>query len=496
MITSKLTKLLFCFVFICFFTNINALAVVKLPSVFDDSMILQQDCKVNVWGWAKPGEKITIFGSWQNSAIKTEADENGDWKVCIKTPKAGGPYNLTIEGENKIEISNILMGEVWLCGGQSNMQRFIRGAKNGYAEIAEANYPMIRLFTVNRTYTLEPQKNLVSEENKQWIICNTDRDTTGLFSAVGYFFGRELHKKLNVPIGLIDTSIGGTPIQAWMKRDVLMSEPNFKRVFSKYDPNNLTHKNPTCLYNGMIAPLIPFTMKGVIWYQGESNAWGAYEYRRLFPAMINSWRKEWGQGDFPFYYVQIANYFKHDPKLAATQQMPEKGEPSDSTWAELREAQLMALSLPKTGMVVTIDIGEPYDIHPKNKQDVGKRLALWALAKEYNHKDLVYSGPLYEKHEIQGNKIRIYFKYTASGLVVEGDKLEGFAIAGKDKKFVWANAEVDGNTVLIWSDEIEKPVAVRYAWSNWAYCNLFNKEGLPASPFRTDDWPEITINAR
>lgn len=348
-------------------------------------------------------------------------------------------------------------------------------------------------------------------------------ETVPGFSAVGYFFGRELHKELNVPIGLIHTSWGGTPAESWTRRGALESVPDcmpilerfdeamakYPEAKKKYDESMIAWKedvkkakaegknpprrpgapfgpgnphSPAGLYNAMIAPLIPYSIGGAIWYQGESNAGRAYQYRKLFPAMITNWRKDWGQGDFPFLFVQLANFMAVDP------------EPVDSAWAELREAQLMTLALPNAGMAVIIDIGEARDIHPKNKQDVGKRLALWALGKSYGKKQ-VYSGPIYKSKRTEGNKITLEFEHVGGGLAAGGgEPLKGFAVAGADRKFVWADAKIDGNTVIISSDEVSEPAAVRYGWANNPVCNLYNKEGLPASPFRTDDWPGVTVN--
>jgi len=342
---------------------------------------------------------------------------------------------------------------------------------------------------------------------------------------VAYFFGRELHKELNVPVGLIHTSWGGTPAEAWTRREVLEADADFAPILKRYDdavakypqameqykqklaewkqavekakaegkkpprrprapfgPGN-PHA-PAGLYNAMIAPLIPYGIQGAIWYQGESNAGRAYQYRTLFPAMIKNWRDDWGRGKFSFLFVQLANFMKTKP------------EPDESAWAELREAQSMTLALPNTGMAVIIDIGDAVDIHPKNKQDVGKRLALWPLAGIYGKK-LVYSGPIYKSMKADGNSIILSFDHAGGGLVAKGDgQLKGFSIAGADRKFVWADAKIEGNTVVVSSEKVSDPVAVRYAWADNPVCNLYNKEGLPATPFRTDDWPGVTVDAR
>jgi sialate O-acetylesterase len=494
-------------------------ANVKLPAIISDNMVLQRGKKVPIWGWAEPGEKVSVKGSWEWFETSTKAKDNGKWMVKIQPPKAGGSYEIMIKGNNTITLKNILVGEVWICSGQSNMQMSVRSSANAEQEISAADYPKIRLFTVKRNVADKPQ----SDCEGNWTMCSPE--TVPGFSAVAYFFGRELHQQLDVPVGLIHTSWGGTPAEAWTRRGVLESEPDcipilqrfdeamarYPEAKKKYDESLIEWKkavekakaegkkpprrpnppfgpgnphSPAGLYNAMIAPLIPYGIRGAIWYQGESNAGRAYQYRKLFPAMITNWREDWGQGKFPFLFVQLANFMAVDP------------EPVDSAWAELREAQLMTLALPNTGMAVIIDIGEAKDIHPKNKQDVGKRLALWALAKTYG-KDLVYSGPIYKSMRTEGNKIILDFEHVGDGLVVGGgESLKGFAVAGADRKFVWADAKIEGNTVVVSSDEISEPVAVRYAWANNPVCNLYNKEGLPASPFRTDDWPGITADKR
>ncbi|KPK45084.1 MAG: hypothetical protein AMJ65_01115, partial [Phycisphaerae bacterium SG8_4] len=384
---------------------------------------------------------------------------------------------------------------------------------------AAAKYPNIRLFTVTRTVAHKP----LDDCEGSWAPCSPE--TVPDFSAVAYYFGRELHKRLDVPVGLIHTSWGGTPAESWTRIEVLEAgadfQPiltrqaeiiaNYPQAYKEYEqklqewqkaaeeakaegnkpprrpgaPRGPDHPHtPAGLYNGMIAPLIPYGIQGAIWYQGESNAGRAYQYQRLFPAMIMNWREDWGQGNFPFLFVQLANF------------METKDEPGDSSWAELREAQTMTLSLPNTGMATIIDIGEAKDIHPKNKQDVGKRLAFWALAQTYE-KDIVYSGPLYKSMKAEGGKIRLSFDHVGGGLVAAGgEQLKGFAVAGADRKFVWADAKIDGDTVVVSSDDVAEPVAVRYAWADNPVCNLYNKENLPASPFRTDNWPGLTVDAR
>lgn len=628
-----------------------AAADIKLPAVVGDQMVLQQKTSVSVWGWADPGEKVTVKGSWQWFAASTKADGSGKWAVKIKTPKAGGPYDLTIKGNNTIKLKDIMMGEVWVCSGQSNMQWPLSRANNAEAEIAAADHPDIRLFTVARHVSATP----LDDCKGTWQKCSPK--TVAGFSAVGYFFGRKLNKDLNIPIGLISTNWGGTPAESWTNAKTLLKMPDFADKVKRFsdteaiekaqqqyekdllkwqediknidpgmtekwfmpelddsawktvelpslfenteignfdgmvwyrkkidipaemagkemavslgaiDDRDVTFFNgkkigamnawnanrnykipgalvkagqntiairahdtsgaggfsgtaeqmflqagdkkialagswlykkstdqrsiprkpastveinshtPSSLYNGMIHPIIQFGIRGAIWYQGESNASRAYQYRELFPAMINCWREDWGRGDFPFYFVQIAPYANQNP--------------------EIREAQFMTYrSVPNTGMAVTMDIGNPRDIHPRNKQDVGKRLALWALAKDYGKKKITYSGPLYKSFKIEGDKVRLFFDFVGGGLLAKDGPLTDFTIAGEDKKFVDAKAVIDGDTIVVSSDKVKNPVSARFGWTNTAEPNLFNKANLPASPFRTDDWPGITINNR
>ena len=515
---SEITVLIVCWVLLLLNAGV-ALADVRVAAVISDNMVLQRGQKVSIWGWAEPGEEVMISVSWHSMRWAVTANSNGEWMFKINPPRVGGPYNMTITGKNTINVSNIMVGEVWVCSGQSNMQWSVKQSANAEQEISVANYPNIRLFTVARKVATVLQSDCVGS----WTSCSPQ--TIPAFSAVTYYFGRELHKELDVPIGLIHTSWGGTPAEAWTRRKVLEKVADATPILARYDdavakypqakkefeqkviewkeavekaraegkkiprrpraPLGPEHPHsPGGLYNAMIAPLIPYGIRGAIWYQGESNANRAYQYRKLFPAMIKNWRKDWGQGDFPFLFVQLANF------------MAVKPEPVESAWAELREAQLMTLALPNTGMAVIIDVGEADDIHPKNKQDVGKRLALWALAGSYRKK-LVHSGPIYKSMKTKSNQIILHFDYVGGGLVAgQDERLKGFAIAGADHKFVWADAKIDGDSVVVSSNEVSEPVAVRYAWADNPVCNLYNEEGLPASPFRTDDWPGITIDKK
>jgi sialate O-acetylesterase len=637
-------------------------AEVRLPAIISDNVVLQQGTKVRIWGNAKPGERVTV--TFQNKSTETVGDAQGRWQVFIGPLKNGGPAELTV---NSLTIKNVLVGEVWLCSGQSNMEWPLANTIGAAETMAQANYPEIRMFRVEHHTSAEPLTDLEGH----WIV--TTPDEVAHFSAVGYFFGRELYQHLKVPIGLINSSWGGTPAEAWTSHDALVSSPELKPILDRYEsslnmpaqakeayaqavaqweeknlyidagnkgealgyadpatattdwskmdlpqqfetagllidgavwfrrvlelpeswagkdlvlnltpiddqdvtyfngkkvgsigretpnsymiprkyvvPGSLVHggrnviavrvfdsageggfsrggamsiapkgaaesevislrgawdykvelalepkhpdwgsrpeavgvsnqNNPSVLYNAMIAPLVPFAIRGAIWYQGESNAGRAYQYRTLFPIMIRNWRSAWGH-EFPFYFVQLANWHAS------------KAEPDESDWAELREAQTMTLREPQTGMAVTIDIGDENDIHPRNKVDVGRRLAAWALAGTYGQK-IVPSGPLFERFTIEGEKVRIRFKYGGGLKTSDGGVVKGFAIAGEDRRFVWAEARIDGDAVVVWSPKVLKPVAVRYAWADNPVANLYNGAGLPASPFRTDAWPGIT----
>jgi len=619
-----------------------------LPGIFCDHMVLQQQRDVPIWGWAEPGEKIAVtLGSTTRQAV---ASSDGRWKVTLPPMKAGGPFLVTVRGKKAILLKDVMFGEVWLLSGQSNMTFALSGAEGAAAEIPAANYPQIRLFTVPQKSSVVPQQNVSSS----WKICTPE--TVKEFSAVGYFFGRELFRKLGVPIGLIHSSWPGTAAEDWSTAQSLRNDPalapilgswpgasgeskalvahpaafdiefdDFELVkqpadspkpetFDNFDdgssrnrlngywtyewqsaPNSVfqlvqpgrggsgyaarlsgqieasdnamlrtsysaagapadmsayagirfyfrgkgyfrirslqptitdwddyaseswhaspdwrpvtiwfkdlkqegwgvatpftpqslsgfaiqivqapgVERPPSSLFNGMVAPLIPYAIRGVAWYQGEGNAERAHQYRRLLPALIEGWRTAWAQGNFPFLIVQLPNYGSR------------QDQPGESDWAELREAQLMALRLPDTGLAVTIDLGEADNVHPHRKAEVAQRLALWALGTTYGE-SIVYSGPLYDSMKLEGSRIRIRFKHAGSGLEARGGELRGFAIAGADKRFHWANADIDGDTVVVSSPEVAAPVAVRYAWAGSPDCNLYNKEGLPASPFRTD----------
>jgi len=489
-------------------------ADMRLASVIGDNMVLQQGRQAIIWGLAEAGEKIKVTGSWQQKDQQTTAGKDGRWEVRFQPPEVGGPYEIVISGENRIVIRNILVGEVWVCSGQSNMEWSVIQSANAEEEISQADYPKIRLFRVERDVATQPKFDCKGS----WQPCSAK--TVPDFSAVAYYFGRQLYENLDVPIGLIQTAYGGSHSEAWTSRKTLEAEAIYKPVLERY-PKALEEYYPTMVnyqqkwqdwyklskelgkmglkappeprwlppyaagtYNAMLAPLIGYSIRGVIWYQGEANIDRAHQYRRFFPSMIKNWRDDWGQGDFPFYFVQLANW-----KAVNT-------EPMESALAELREAQLMTLAEPNTAMAVAIDLGQAETVHFKNKQDVGKRLALIALAKTYG-KELVYSGPIYKSMKIEGSKVILDFDYVDGGLVAKGaEKLKGFAIAAADRKFLWADAKIIGQKVVVSSDRVKQPVAVRYGWADNPVCNLYNKAGLPASPFRTDTWDGVTVNEK
>ena len=488
----------------------SAEAAPRTAGVFTDHMVLQRDIPVAVWGWADPGEAITV--SLAGHSCKTTADSDGKWSCKLPKMDAGGPFELRVEGKDaSITKEDVFVGEVWLCSGQSNMVWPVSRSNNFEKEKAAADLPKIRMFTVQRRPSDKPEDDCQGE----WVVCSPE--TVGSFSAAGFFFGRELFEALDVPIGLINSSWGGTPVQAWTsmnsQKSVSEIEPvlqQWKEQVEKWPQTKQSHdkrmaawkaavakakeagekapnkprppqnpltnpRRPACLFNGMIAPLVPYTIRGAIWYQGEANSRGPSDlYGLQLQTMIDNWRALWKQGDFAFIYVQLANF-----RTPQTKPVEENG------WVIVQEEQFKTLKHPNTGMAVIIDIGEANNIHPTNKQDVGKRLALWALGTTYGQ-DLTYSGPLYKSMEKKEGKIVLRFDHVDGGLVAKGGELQGFTVAGADKEFVWAKAIIEGDTVVVSADEVKDPVAVRYGWSANPKCNLYNKAGLPASPFRTD----------
>ncbi|WPO78458.1 sialate O-acetylesterase [Flavobacterium sp. KACC 22761] len=482
-------------------------AQVKLPALVGNNMVLQQNSKVNLWGWASPNEKIKLQLGWQNIPVEITANTDGTWKTAVNTPAGSEKqYDISIEASNKIVLKNILIGEVWICSGQSNMYfpvgkeegTWKTGVKNYEEEIQNANFPSIRLFTVQTKASQKPLEDVTGN----WAECSPS--TIKTFSAVAYFFGRDLYQNLKVPIGLISTSWGGTKAESWTAQSVLeqntdflpileqdaKNEKLFQEKLENYyadlakerfanngdvsksqpkKPKKEENKTSYVLYNAMLHPVTNYTMKGVIWYQGESNAEKAFLYRSLFPAMVKSWRSEWNQGDFPFYFVQIA---------------PHKGQNPD-----IREAQLLSSKvIPNSGMVVTTDVGNAENIHPIDKQTVGYRLALIAKAKTYGESKLVFSGPTYNHMEIKKQRIKLFFDDVQNGFKKSNEELKEFEIAGNDKVFYPAIAKIEGKTIVVSSEKVKEPIAVRFAWKAVPEPNFFNAENLPASPFRTDDW--------
>ncbi len=472
-------------------------AAVTLPALFTSHMVLQRNRPVHIWGMADPQEKVTV--SFRGEVKSTNADALGRWSLYLAPGSAGGPFPLTVKASNTIQLDDVLVGDVWVASGQSNMEFPMTWLRNAKAEIAAANAPQIRLLRVERAYSDYPLSNVKAAP---WAACTPD--SVADFSAVAYFFARDVQQKEHVPIGLIDSSWGGTVAEAWTSMDGLSRDASLMPVFASWArmsdaavsvqllrqavdrdkaegrpaPNlpwlpELQSWAPAQLYNGMIAPLTPFAIRGVIWYQGESNSAldRAPMYSRLFPAMIQDWRRHWAQGDFPFLFVQISSF-----TLA----------PQDD-WATIREAQRQTLALRNTAMAVTIDIGNPDNIHPKDKQDVGERLALAARAIAYGEHDLEYSGPLFQQVTQEPGVLRVWFTHAESGLTAKGGALEGFEVAGTDGKFVPATAKIDGATVIVGSPQVTAPKFVRYGWANSPKCNLYNQQNLPASPFTSVD---------
>ena len=450
-------------------------ADVKLPKVIASHMVLQQKLPLPIWGTADAGEDVTV--SIGDNTASTKAGADGKWSVKLKAITAGGgPLELVVKGKNEIKLTDILIGEVWVASGQSNMEWSVAASNNPQEEIAAAKYPNIRLFHVRKTPAVTPQDEVVLD--REWSECSPA--TISNFSAVAYFFGRHIHQELNVPVGLINTSWGGTAIEPWTPivgfESVESLKPIAEQVKAQQAKPEGVQPNagaPTHLYNGMVHGVQPFGIRGALWYQGESNRSQGVAYEQRMHALINGWRSVWAQGDFPFLYVQLApfKYGPTDPQFLLPQ-----------IW----EAQTKTLALKNTGMAVTTDITHLTDIHPKNKQDVGKRLALWALAKTYGKEGLVYSGPLYKSMKVEGNKVRIEFEHVGSGLKSrDGKPLSWFTIASKEGDFVEATAAIDGNSVVVSSDKISEPAAVRFGWDQLAEPNLMNAESLPAGPFRT-----------
>ncbi|NDC62913.1 MAG: sialate O-acetylesterase [Planctomycetia bacterium] len=493
----------------------SARADVWLNAMFGDHMVLQQGLGNRVWGRAEPGESVTVTLGTQTHATTAAAD--GSWQVLLDpVEEYGGPHTLTVKGTNTISFNDVLIGEVWVCAGQSNMQWSIDQSKDADLEKAAARYPNIRLLTVPNVGTQEPQRTF----NGRWVECSPE--TVGKFSAVGFHFGRQLHQTLGVPVGLVNNAWGGSAAEAWVKRETIAANEKLVPLVERWvkkereieaakaeypdrlaawkvevekaraegqrlpaqplDPERemAGNQRPGNIHSGVLTPSIGYGIRGVIWYQGESNSGRAYQYRELFPLLIRSWRQEWGIGDFPFYWVQLADYGLEKP---------------GSSWAELREAQTMTMqAVPNVGEAVSIDLGEGKDIHPKNKQDVGRRLARWALSETYQVPQIPCRSPIYTSMEKEGGRIVLAFDHVTGGWrPFDVNEPLGFTIAGADRTFVPARAKIrpDGR-IEVWSEQVADPVAVRYAWSDNPVCNMYSEAGLPLTPFRTDDFPGLT----
>jgi len=475
-----------------------ALADVKPHPLFVDNVVLQADAEVPVWGLAEPGEAVSVIASNEKLKVapvtaKATADKDGKWTVKLPKQAAGTDYEVKIAGKNEIVLKNVAFGDVWICSGQSNMEWSVNASGEAEKVKAGAKNPLVRLFTVKKRTAAKPLADQTDLTHfSTWSECSPE--TVASFSAVGYHFGNAIQKELKTPIGLIHTSWGGTPAQSWTSAEKLAGVESLKyyaeqtakaaEQFEK-DKKALNPNSPASLYNAMIHPLLPFAIKGAIWYQGESNTGKAFEYRKLFPAMIEDWRAKWGS-EFPFYAVQLAPW--------------NAGDPDGVSYAELREAQLLTTkTLKNVGLAVITDAGDLFDIHPKDKGTVGQRLAKAALAGTYGKK-IVGSGPLYKSVKFDGEKAIVSFDSIGGGLVVRNgpsgyspnNPVAGFTICGEDKYFYPAKAKIDGETVVVSCEKVAKPIAVRFGWSNYPVVTLFNKEGLPASPFRTDDFPLTT----
>lgn len=466
----RIFEILSVFVFILIASHVNA--EVKLPSIFGDNMVLQQQTNAAIWGTASANKTVKVVTSWDKKSYSTKADANGKWKIKVNTPSAGGPFSITFSDGQTLKLSNVLIGEVWVCSGQSNMQMIMNGYQNqpvlGSNEaIATSSNKSIRLITVEREKSLETKSNFKGE----WLECNPGN--VGNFSATAYFFGRLLQESLDVPVGLICSAWGGTRIEPWMSETGIKNF-DWIKLPDKNMQGDFSQQTPTVLFNAMISPMAGFAIKGALWYQGESNRNEPNEYEKLMPGLIENWRTEWGIGDFSFFYCQIAPYDYGTDGLNS---------------AFLREAQYKAsTALPNIGMACLMDAGEKSCIHPANKKAAGERLAYLALAKTYGMKGFEFSGPKLDNMEIEGSVVKLTFRHANYGLTTFGKELVNFKIAGENKRFVPATAFITGKGITLFSPLVEKPVAVRYAFDDFVVGELYNNEGLPASSFRTDDW--------
>ena len=451
---------------LCLFVTLSQ-AHIRLPAVISSNMVLQQQSTVKLWGWCSPSEKITVTTSWNNKTDSFKGTRDANWQVAIQTPAAGGPYTITIKGKNTIVLENILIGEVWVCSGQSNMEwGYQQKLQDIVNELPTCYNSNIRFFQIPKTTSAHPQDNC----DATWTVC--DSNTLKTFSAVGYFFGKNLNKNLNVPIGLIGSNWGGTPAEVWTPEAVVNNDPQLKEAAAKQKPSDGWPFTPGITYNAMIFPIINYPIAGTIWYQGESNTGTASTYGKLFTSMIDAWRKAWNK-DFPFYYVQIAPYKYGDKNIGAL----------------LREQQTKSMTHPNTGMVVITDlVADTNNIHPTDKHDVGARLANWALSETYKKEGIAYKSPMFKSMEVKKDKAYLTFDNAPNGLEIKGKTAAELYIAGSDQQFYPAEAKIEKDKLVVWSKQVKEPVAVRFGFSNTAIGNIFSKEGLPVGPFRTDDW--------
>jgi sialate O-acetylesterase len=496
-------------------SSLQATASVRLPAIFSDNAVLQQGREIPIWGWCEGDQTVTV--EFRGKAYQTES-QNGRWLIKMPRQRPGPPENLVVRGSGggePLSRTNILVGEVWVCSGQSNMEWPMSRTENPQPAIEASANKQLRLFTVAKAQSDTPSDDVQG----RWDLCQPS--TVERFSAVAYYFGVDLQRARNVPVGLIHTSWGGSPAEVWIREEVLAADPDFKRnILDPYPEKKRRFDEavaawekeaaelraqgrqptrgrpwgdwaPSRLYNAMIYPLIPYAIAGAIWYQGESNAPRAHEYGRLFPTLIQNWRSDWGQGPFPFLAVQLAPWDKN--RNRSLEEITAK--PGESDWAELREAQLLTTRvLPKVGMAVITDLGDKDDIHPTRKRQVGVRLALAARAIAYGER-LTHSGPAFRRARFSKGKATLYFDHVGQGLQVRGKSLTGFQICGTNREWVWADARIDGRRVVVSNPQVPEPVAVRYGWSDFPVVNLYNVDGLPASPFRTDNFPMVTAPA-
>jgi sialate O-acetylesterase len=456
-----------CLFVLLLFIGRSGITQVRLPAVLSSGMVLQQNDSVTLWGWSQPAEKIFITTSWNNRTDSLVADNGANWKLKVKTPVAGGPYSILIKGFNSIELKDVLIGEVWICSGQSNMEMNEQwGLPDVKAELPVCANSNIRFFHIPKTTSAYPREDC----NAQWENC--DSNTLKSFSAVGYFFGKKLNKELNVPVGLINASWGGTPAEVWTQADLVNNDSALKTSAAKQENYAWWPKTPGLTYNGMLAPMFNYSIAGAIWYQGEGNTIAPFTYGHLFTTMIDSWRKAWNK-NFPFYYVQIAPFTYGTTNIGNL----------------IREQQTAVIQHDNTGMVVISDLVDNIaDIHPKNKHEVGYRLANWALSETYHRQGIVYKSPFYKNMEVKNGKVTILFDNVPGGLIVKDKKINALVIAGADKIFYPADAKIETDKLVVWNKSVKEPVAVRFSFSNDEVGNLFSKAGLPVCPFRTDNW--------